>query len=149
MKIIFLKDLPGKGKREEIKEVRTGYARNYLIPKGIAVEAIPQNIKKLQNQEKVLEKKKEKIVEQAKEIRNLLKEASITINAKAGQDDKLFGSITSEDIASAIHQQMSIEIDKHQIIIEQPIKKLGIYKIPVRLSEEVTGEVKIWIVSEK
>jgi len=149
MKVIFIKDLQGKGNKEDIKEVRTGYACNYLIPQGIAIEATPQNMQKLQNQEKALGKKKQKIVAQAKEIKNALKEASITINATAGPDDKLFGAVTSEDIATAIHQQVSIEIDKHQILIEQPIKKLGIYKIPVRLCEEVTGEVKIWIVSEK
>lgn len=149
MKVIFIQDLPGKGKKEDVKEVRTGYARNYLIPKGIAIEATPQNVQKLKNQEKSLEKKKQKIVAQAKEIKNTLKDASVTINSKAGQDDKLFGAVTNEDIASAIHQQLSVEIDKHQILLEQPIKKLGIYKIPVRLCEEVTGEVKIWVVSEK
>lgn len=149
MKVIFIQDLPGKGKKEEIKEVRTGYARNYLIPQGIAKEATPQNVRKLQQQEKALEKKKIKISEQAKEIRHILKDASITINSKAGQDDKLFGAVTAENIASAIHEQLSVEIDKHQILIEQPIKKLGIYKIPVRLCEEITGEVKIWVVSEK
>ncbi len=149
MKVIFIQDLQGKGKREEIKEVRTGFARNYLIPKGIAIEATPQNIQQMKNQEKSLEKKKQKIVAQAREIRNALKDASVTINSKAGQDDKLFGAVTNEDIAAAIKQQLSVEVDKHQIIIEQPIKKLGIYKIPVRLCEEVSGEVKIWVVSEK
>ncbi len=149
MKVIFVRDLPGKGKKKEIKEVNTGYARNYLIPKGIAKEATPQNIKILNEQEKALEKKRIKIVEQANKIKNALRDKSITINSKAGQDDKLFGSVTTEDIASAINQQLSLEIDKHQIILEQPIKKLGIYKIPVRLCEEVTGEVKIWVVSEK
>lgn len=149
MKVIFIQDLPGKGNSEEIKEVRTGYARNYLIPKGIAIEATPENIKHRKNQEKFFEKKKQKIITQAKEIKNALKDASVTINSKAGQDDKLFGAVTNEDIAAAIHQQLSVDIDKHQILIEQPIKKLGIYKIPVRLCEEVTGEVKIWVVSEK
>jgi large subunit ribosomal protein L9 len=149
MKVIFIQDLPGKGKRKDIKEVRTGYARNYLIPKEIVKEATPQNIKILQEQEKKIEKKKTKIVEEAKRVKNSLRDKSITINSKAGQDDKLFGSVTTEDIASAIQQQLSIAIDKHQIMLEQPIKKLGIYKIPVRLCEEVIGEVKIWIVSEK
>ncbi len=149
MKVIFVKDLPGKGKKEEIKEVRTGYARNYLIPQGIAVEATGQNIRLLKDHEQMLEAKKKKVLSQAKEIRNALRDASITIDAKAGQDDKLFGAVTSEDIAEAIHKQKNVEIDKHQILIEQPIKKLGIYKIPIRFSEEVSGEVKIWVVREK
>lgn len=149
MKVILVQDIPGKGKRGEVKEVRTGYARNYLIPKGIAVEATTQNIQQMKNQEKSLQKKKEKIVAQAREIKNILKDASITINSRAGQDDKLFGAVTSEDIAVAIKQELSLDIDRHQIHLEEPIKKLGIYKIPVRLCEEVTGEVKIWVVSEK
>ncbi len=149
MKVIFTQENPGKWKREEIKEVSTGYARNYLIPKGLAVEANPQNIQQIKNQEKSLQKKRAKLILQANEVKKVLEDASITINSKAGQDDKLFGAVTNEDIAAAIKQQLSIEIDKHQIIIEQPIKKLGIYKIPVRLCEEVSGEVKIWVVSEK
>ncbi|MBN1445083.1 MAG: 50S ribosomal protein L9 [Candidatus Omnitrophica bacterium] len=149
MRVIFVKDFPGKGKKEEIKEVRTGYARNYLIPEGIAVEATEHNIRLLKNQEHMLEAKKKKILFHAKETRNALRDASITVNAKAGQDDKLFGAVTSEDIAEAINKQKNVEIDKHQILIEQPIKKLGIYKIPVRFSEEVSGEVKIWVVREK
>ena len=149
MKVIFIRDLQETGRKDEIKDVRTGYARNYLIPEGIAIEATGKNIMILKNQEQLLATRKKKMLSQAKDIKNALREESITINAKAGQDDKLFGAITSEDIAEAIRRQKNIEIDKHQIMIEQPIKKLGIYRVQIRLSEDITGEIKIWVVREK
>jgi len=149
MKVLFLKDLKGKGKQREIKVVKTGYARNYLFPQGIAVEATEINIKKMEVEEKRLEARKNKGIVQAKEIRQELQKLSLTIISKAGQDDKLFGAVTNDDISKAIFDQSHIEIDKHQILLDQPIKKLGIYKVPVRLSEEVEGKVKVWVVREK
>jgi len=149
MKVIFIKDLQGTGKKGEIKEVKPGYARNYLIPEGIAIEATPENIRQMERQEQILATRKNKELTRAKEIKKALQEGSITISAKAGQDEKLFGAITPEDIAEAILQQKNIEIDKHQILLEQPIKKLGIYKVSIRTGENITAEVKVWVVREK
>ena len=149
MKVIFIKDMEGKAKTGEVKEVKDGYARNYLIPFGIAVESTEGNIKKLEEEKKKSEARKKKKIGQATQIKENLKKVSLTIPTKAGQDDKLFGAITSEDISKAILEQANIEIDKHQILLEEPIKKLGIYKIPVRLFEEVDGEVKVWVVRER
>ncbi|MCM8760344.1 MAG: 50S ribosomal protein L9 [Candidatus Omnitrophica bacterium] len=148
MRVIFIEDLPGTGKKGETKEVKAGYARNYLIPKGIAIEATPENIRKLENYEKLNTLRKKKELARAKEVKNILQEGSITISTKAGQDDKLFGAITPEDIAEAVSQQKNIEIDKHQILLEQPIKKLGVYKVSVRTGENITAEVKIWVIRE-
>ncbi|MCX8081851.1 MAG: 50S ribosomal protein L9 [bacterium] len=149
MKVIFIKDLPDIGKKGEIKDVKPGYARNFLIPKGIAIEATPENISQLEKQEQQLVSKKNKALSRAKEIKKVLQEGSITIAAKAGQDEKLFGAITPEDIAESILKQKNIEIDKHHILLEQPIKKLGIYKVSVRTGENITAEVKVWVVREK
>jgi len=149
MKVIFIKDLEGTGRKGEIKDVRSGYARNYLIPKGIAIEATPENIKQLEKQEQLFTIKKKKEFSRANEIKNFLEDGSITIDAKAGQDEKLFGAITPEDIAEAVLRQKNIEIDKHQILLEQPIKKLGIYKVSVRTGENITAEVRVWVVREK
>lgn len=149
MKVIFLQDIEGKAQNGEIKEVAAGYARNYLIPKGLALEATRQNIAKRERDAELNEKKQNKKISQAKEIKNKLKDVSITIQAKAGQDDKLFGAITSEDIVDAIDKQTGIELNKYQILLEQPYKTLGIYKVPVKLTEGVTGEAKIWVVREK
>lgn len=149
MKVIFLQDVAGKAKSKEVKDVPAGYARNYLIPKGLAVELTEQNINQLKKAEELAEKKKKKDLLHAKEIKARLKEASVTVYAKAGQDDKLFGAITSEDIVDAVNQQTGVELNKFQVVLEQPCKALGIYKVPVKLSEGVTGEVKIWVVREK
>ena len=146
MKVIFVKDFEDKGKRGEIKDVKDGYARNYLIPSGYALPAIKENIKIIEEMIKVEEKKKEKRKKMAIDIKKALNKSSITIRVKAGQDDKLFGAITSEIIAEELKNQTEIEIDKHQIVLDEPIKKLGRYKIPVKLGEEVEGEIKLWIV---
>ena len=146
MKVIFVKDFGDKGKRGEIKNLKDGYARNYLIPSGYALPATKENIKIFEEMIKVEEKKKEKRKKMAIDIKKALNKASITIRVKAGQDDKLFGAITSEIIAEELKNQTEIEIDRHQIILDEPIKKLGRYKIPVKLGEDVEGEIKLWVV---
>ncbi|MCM8804104.1 MAG: 50S ribosomal protein L9 [Candidatus Omnitrophica bacterium] len=149
MKIIFIKDYNNKGKTGEMKEVKDGFARNFLIPYGYAVEATEQNIRILKEKEKEKELKKKKKIEYAKKIKNSLKEKSITIQVKAGMDEKLFGAITNEIISEEIKNQLNIDIERHQIILEEPIKKLGIYKVPIRLAEGIEGEIKVWVVREK
>ncbi len=149
MKVIFLQDVQGKAKIGDIKEVREGYARNYLIPKGMALEATQENTNSLKKKQEMEEIKKQKKLIHEKEIKNRLRDVSVTIYAKAGHDDKLFGAVTSEDIVEAINQQTGIELNKYQILLEHPFKTLGIYKVPIKFSEEVNGEIKIWIVREE
>lgn len=149
MKVIFIKDYEKKGKAGEIKEVKDGFARNFLIPYGYALPATEENIKKFEEKLKAKEEKRKKKLEYAREIKNLLMESSITIQAKAGRDEKLFGAITNEQIAEEIKKQLNIEIEKHQIIIEEPIKKLGIYKVPIKLAEGIEGTLKVWVVREE
>ncbi|HNS31704.1 MAG TPA: 50S ribosomal protein L9 [bacterium] len=149
MKVIFLQDVEGKAKSGDIKEVHEGYARNYLVPKGLAIEATEHNIIKLKKDAELEDIKKNKKVLHAKETKNKLRDVSVTVYAKAGQDDKLFGAVTSEDIVEAINQQTGVELNKYQVLLEHPCKTLGIYKVPVKFSEGVTGEVKIWVVREK
>jgi len=148
MKVLFLKDCD-RGRKGEMREVKDGFARNYLIPAGLAVEATEGAVRRWQEQERAAAARKAKRIAQAEELRDRLRRASITISAKAGQDDKLFGAVTADDIARAIREQAQITIDRHEIQMDQPIKKLGIYKVPVRLTEHVVGEVKVWVVSEQ
>ncbi|MCM8772211.1 MAG: 50S ribosomal protein L9 [Candidatus Omnitrophica bacterium] len=149
MKVLFIKDYKDKGKCGEIKEVKDGFARNYLIPYGYAIEATEENLKVFEERKKAQELKRKKIIEEAKKIINILKEKSVTIEAKAGRDEKLFGAITNEEIAEEIKKQFNIEIDKHQILLEEPIKKLGIYKLPIKFPEGLEGEIKVWVVRGK
>jgi len=149
MKVIFIKDYQTKTKKGEIKEVKDGFARNFLIPYGYAIEATEENLKILEEKERREEEKKKKKIEYAKEIKNILKEKSLTIQAKAGMDEKLFGAITNEIISEEIKKQLNIDIEKHQIILEEPIKKLGIYKVPIKLGENIEALLKVWVVREK
>ncbi len=146
MKVIFIKELSGKGRAREIKDVRDGYARNFLIPSGYAIPATDQNIKMIKEKEIIENRKIENRKKRALDTKKALSNVSLTITAKAGQDDKLFGAITSEIISEELKNQVKIDIDKHQIVLDEPIKKLGRYKIPVKLGDEVEGEIKVWIV---
>jgi large subunit ribosomal protein L9 len=149
MKVLFVQNMPGTAARGEMKDVKDGYARNFLIPSRIAVEANAASLKQFEEEKKRGELKKQKKVALAEDVRKKMAKVSLTITTKAGPDDKLFGAVTTEDIARTLQEQASIEIDRHQILLDQPLKKLGIYKIAVRLSEEVEGEVKVWVVREK
>ncbi|MCM8768870.1 MAG: 50S ribosomal protein L9 [Candidatus Omnitrophica bacterium] len=148
MKVVFLKEVPGQGRPGEIKEVKPGYARNYLLPYGLAEEATESVLNRLQREQQQRRARAKKLRREAEEIRRKLEKTSITIRAKAGQDDKLFGAVTSEDIAQAIKEHTGLEIDRHQVILEQPLKKLDIYKVPIRVAEGVEAEVKVWLVRE-
>ncbi len=149
MKVIFLKTVEGKGEEGEIKEVKDGFARNFLIPRGLAVEATEENLKRFEEKKRIEEHRRKKKLALAKDIKKKIEKVSITIKAKAGQDDKLFGAITAEDISKAIKEDTGIEIDKHQIILDQPIKKLGTYKVAVRLDEKINAVLRVWIVREE
>ncbi|HOK79681.1 MAG TPA: 50S ribosomal protein L9 [bacterium] len=149
MKIILTKDVKGLGQEGQICEVRDGYARNYLIPKGLAIEANEKNIKKIEEIKRAAAIKKEKLLKEAEALQKKLNKISVTIEANAGEEEKLFGSVTADDIAISLKNQHDIEIDRHQIHLEEPIKKLGIYKIPVHLIGEIKAELKVWVVQKQ
>ncbi|HOJ30574.1 MAG TPA: 50S ribosomal protein L9 [bacterium] len=149
MKIILIKDIKGLGQEGDVCEVKDGYARNYLIPRGLAIEANEKNIKKVEEIKRLVALKREKLLKEAEALQKKLNKISITIEAHAGEEEKLFGSVTAEDIAISLKNQHDVEIDRHQIHLEEPIKKLGIYKIPVHLIGEINAELKVWIVEKQ
>jgi len=128
--------------------VSKGYARNYLIPKDIALEAIPQNIKLLETMKKKIEVRRLKAKEQAEKVKQGIEEMVITFSQKVGEEDKLFGSVTTMDIALQLEKQ-GITIDRRKIILEKPIKSLGEFEIPVRIYPDVTGLLKVVVQPEK
>jgi len=147
MKVILIKDIPSLGKRTEVVEVKPGYARNYLIPQGLALPASEQALKNIQvrikREELSLAKKKHLAEEQAKTINNI----SCIATVQAGEEDRLYGSVTASDIAELMAQQ-GIKIDKKKILLEEPIKKLGVYNIPIKLHPEVEATVKLWVIRQ-
>jgi large subunit ribosomal protein L9 len=147
MQVILKKDIEKLGKAGEVASVKDGYARNYLIPKGLALVATPGNLKVIER-----EKKKETVLleqakQQAQEIAEKINATSCTISVKAGEDGKLFGSVTNQDIALA-YKQEGINIDRKKIELTEPIKEVGVFKVNVKLHPEVIAEAKIWVVKE-
>jgi large subunit ribosomal protein L9 len=149
MKVILMKDFEKLGKYGELKDVKDGYARNFLIPKGIVCFAVELNIKRLNEEKRTANIKKEKRLNEMQSLQKKLNKISITIESKTGEEGKLFGSVTSEDIVSALKEQHDIEIDKHQIVFDQPIKQTGVHKVAVHLMENINAEMKVWVVEAK
>ncbi|NLV85702.1 MAG: 50S ribosomal protein L9 [Clostridiales bacterium] len=148
MKVIFLTDVRGQGKKDEMKEVSDGYARNYLLPRKLAVEATADTINTMKLKEKAkkaqLEKDKAAAEETAKSLENLV----VKIPAKAGAGGKLFGSVTSKEISDALLKQHDMLIDKNKIVQAEPIKSFGSYSIKCKLGFEVIGLINVVVVEE-
>lgn len=142
MKLILKEDVENLGIIGSVVDVARGYGRNYLIPRNLAVEANPKNLNQFEHQKKIILAKADKIKIAAGEYADKISELSITIEARAGEGDKLFGSVTTMDIAEAISKK-GIEVDKRKIILEEPIKRLGTYEVSVKVRQDVTATVKI------
>lgn len=147
MKIILRQDFEQLGKIGDAVDVKDGYARNYLIPRNIAYTATQSAIRTLEEEKKQNVRKLEKEKTTSEKLAGNLEKVSLTIQMKVGEDDKLFGSVTSQMIADGL-QEKGVTIDKRQIELEEPIKALGIYDVNVKLSGGVTGKVKVWVVRE-
>ena len=148
MIVILKKDVKGTGKAGDVIKVSPGYARNMLIPRGFAVEATEGNIKNLKKQKQI--QKENEAIEKAKaeEVALKLSKGNIVIKTKAGEGGRLFGSITNKDIAEAIEEQLDIKIDRRKIILENPIKELGIVNVEAKLYPEVTGKFVVEVKEE-
>ncbi len=147
MKVILKEDVKSLGRAGEIVNVSEGYARNYLIPKGLALVADEKNIKAFETQKKKIIEKIEKEKEEAILFAERLRTLFLTIKAKAGEEGKLFGSITTMDISEALRKE-GIELDRKRIQLPEPIKRTGEYRIPVKLSHDITSEFTVRIVNE-
>ena len=147
MKVILRKDFEQLGKIGYLVEVKNGYARNFLLPRQIAYIATKGNIRALEEEKQQYAKKEVKQLEAAKALAEELAKVSITIPVKVGEEDKIFGSVTSQMIVDALKEK-DYNIDKRQIILSEPIKALGIYEVNVKLHNEVNTIVKTWVVRE-
>jgi large subunit ribosomal protein L9 len=147
MKVILRKEHEKLGQVGSMVEVKPGYARNYLIPKGLAYPATEGNLQALAEEKKQAERRALKDLKSSEKLATELEKVSITLQMKVGEDEKLFGSVTSQMIADAL-QEKGFTIDKRIIDLEEPIKALGIYNVNVKLHQNVTGKVKVWVVRE-
>lgn len=147
MKVILKEDIKHVGKMGQIVDVADGYARNYLIPKGLVTEASTKNIKFLEHEKRIIQEKSKKIRNSAQDLAHRISSLTISIKAKAGEEGKLFGSITTMDVAEAL-QKEGVEIDKKKISLEEPIKRLGSYTVNIKLHPDVSAPLNIQIVEE-
>lgn len=148
MKVILVQDVEKLGDKGEILEVKNGYARNYLIPNKMAIMASTSNLKTWENERATRERREMKTIEQAKNVAAELGKKTFTIKAKAGEEGKLFGSVTSQDIAIAVQEQTKIELDRKKIELSEPIKKTGSHKVTVKLAKGVLGEINVEVTAE-
>ena len=147
MEVLLREDYESLGNKGDVVKVKNGFARNYLIPKGIAYMASAANQKRYENDIKQQTWRLARDQKKAQEMAEKLQNISCTITVQVGEEDKLFGSVTSQNIADTLAEQ-NFKVDKRKILLEEPIKSLGIYSVPIKLHSEVEAAVKVWVVKE-
>lgn len=148
MKVILVQDVKNLGKKNSLVEVSDGYARNFLIPKGLAVEATPAAVNELKMREKAEKTRKENELANARKLAERINGATITFEAKAGDNGKLFGSITAMDIADKLGKELKIQMDKRKIVLPDAIKSLGVHDVELKLHTGVSAIIKVQVVGK-
>lgn len=147
MEVILKEDIVNLGKMGDVVRVRDGYARNYLLPRGLVLMADKKNLKAFEHQRRVLAEQRERVVRQMQTLQEQLSGVSLTLSVRAGEEGKLFGSVTNIDVEKALKRK-GFEVERRKIHLPEPIKALGDYEVPVRLAADVTATVKVSVVSE-
>lgn len=148
MKVILLDNIKGVGKKDEVVNASDGYARNFLFPKKLAVEANNENMNKLKAKKQSEQYKKDVDKENAQKIAKQLDDITLNIKVKAGENGKIFGGVTSKEISEELKKQYKIDVDKKKIVLNENIKNIGSFDINVKLYEGVTGKLKVKVISE-
>jgi len=149
MKVLLLQEVKGVGEAGQVKEVAEGYARNYLIPKKLAVAATPAALKEHEQRQAAEKKRQAKIDEEMRELGKRISASSVTIRSKVGEGGKLYGSVTTADVSEAMEKQLGLVVDKRKIEIEEPIRHVGEYKVPVKLSKNVGATITVIVEGEE
>jgi large subunit ribosomal protein L9 len=147
MEIILRQAVENLGKPGDVVKVKPGYARNYLLPHGLAYEATPGNLKRIQQERDRLEAAENERRGTAQGLAERLEQVSLTFSARVGEEGKLFGSVTAADLAAQLEAQ-GFHIEKRQIDLHEPIKALGVYRVPIRLHADVKPEVRVWVIKQ-
>ena len=148
MQVILQRDVPNLGLVGEVVNVKPGFARNYLVPKGLALVADPKAVRQWEHAKQLTEHAKRKAAAEAQGRATALNGVDLTFPVRVGEQDKLFGSVTSRDIARGL-VALGHPVDSRRIVLEEPIKALGVYQVPVKLTAGVTAEVKVWVVADR
>lgn len=148
VQVILLKEMENLGEVGEVVDVKPGYARNFLVPRGFAIRATKANLARIEEEKEHLVAAAQREIAKATALATDIEGQSLNFTVKAGEDGKLFGSVSSSDVADALEAK-GIEIDRRNVQLAEPIKQLGTYKVPIRLSAEVQPEVTVWVVAEE
>ena len=143
MKVILTQDVRGKGKRGQMIEVSDGYARNFLLPRKLAQEATADNINTMRMNDKATQERQAKERAEALELRNRMKDMTVVVTAKGGGAGRLFGSVTNTEVSEALAKQAGVQLDKRKIVLDEPIKSVGVYTVKCKLGYEINAELKI------
>ena len=143
MKVILTQDVRGQGKRGQMSEVSDGYARKFLLPRKLAQEATADNINTMRMNDKATQERQAKERAEALELRNRMKDMTVVVTAKGGGAGRLFGSVTNTEVSEALAKQAGIQLDKRKIVLDEPIKSVGVYTVKCKLGYEVNAELKI------
>ncbi len=146
MEIILLQDVKALGKKGEVVNVNDGYARNFILPKKLGIEATNKNINDLKLKKANEEKKQKEIFEEAKALGEKIQKSGVEVKIKAGEGGRTFGAISSKEIAKAIQEQLSLELDKKKIQLSEPIKTIGTHTVQIKLHKDVTAELKVKVI---
>ena len=148
MRVILRENLDNLGKAGEVVTVRAGYGRNYLLPNGLAVPATEKDEARLQHEQRLIAARVAKLAKQLASEAERLSEVSVSLPRAVGEEDKLYGSVTNRDIAEALAEQ-GIKVDAKKIVLEEPIKMLGMTEVPVKLGHDVSAKIKVWVVKKE
>lgn len=149
MKVILREKVQNLGEPGQVVEVKRGYARNYLLPQGLAYEATAENVRRLEEEQRQAEERERRRYLEARRQASLLEGLSVTFRARAGEEGKLFGSVTAADIADRVNAQgLGVELDRRQVALAEPLKMLGVFKVPVRLHGQVAVEIEVRVERE-
>ena len=146
MEVVLLEDVKALGKKGQIVKVNEGYARNFILPKKLGVEATPKNLNDLKLQKANAEKMAAQQLAAAKELAAKLEAASVTLSIKAGANGKTFGSVSSKEIAAAAADQLKLDIDKKKLVLPEPIKTFGVHRVKAKLYQDIAGEILVQVV---
>ncbi len=147
LRLILNEDVPNLGTVGDVVDVAAGYGRNYLIPRNLAVLATSRNVKQLEHTKRTIDVKRAAAIKTASGLAAALSDASITIAKAVGEEDRLFGSVTNRDIEEALTKE-GFTVDKRHILMEAPIKNLGVHKVDIKLHSEIKAQIKVWVVAE-
>ena len=148
VKVILRQDVPSLGAEGDIVGVKPGYARNYLLPHGLAFEATPAAMKQIEEEHRRTEARAKRDFLEGRRRSSQVEGISLTFNARAGEEGKLFGSITAADIADRLNEQgtLDFQVDRRQVVLDEPIKALGVFSVPIKLHQDVQPEIKVWVI---